>query len=87
MSYQSEDNRQTKRRRPKESKRNGRNDGIPWELLPSRGVTEMKSRAHTSGAGSREDVVPEPQIRQVVPRRMRVGMDDVEKCGYSAQDT
>lgn len=53
--------------------------GVPRELVPGRGMKEVRSRVHLAEVGCGEDVILEPQIRQVVARRMRFNMEDLGK--------
>ena len=57
--------------------------GVPWEPIPGRGVTEIKSRAHIKGVRAGENIIPEPEVRQAVPRRMRLDVGDFEKYGFT----
>ena len=57
--------------------------GVPWEPVPGRGMKEVRSKVYIAGVGSGEDIIPEPQIRGTIPRRMRFDMDDLEKYGYT----
>ena len=57
--------------------------GVPWEPTPGQGLREVKSRVHIAGVGSGEDIIPEPQVRQAVPRRMRFDDDDLNKYGFT----
>ena len=57
--------------------------GVPWEPAPGRGMKEVRSRAIIAGLGGGEDIIPEPQVRQAVPRRMRFDDDDLNKYGFT----
>ena len=58
----------------------GEKMAVPWEPIPGQGMRAIKSKAHIAGVASCEDI-PEPQIRQAVPRRMRLDTWDLEKYG------
>ena len=57
--------------------------GVPWEPVPGLGLREVKSKVHIAGLRAGEDIIEEPQLRQAVPRRMRLDMDDLERYGYT----
>ena len=56
--------------------------GVPWEPKLGRGMKEVRSRQHIAALGGGEDIIPEPQLRQVVRRRTRFDMEDLDKYGY-----
>lgn len=57
--------------------------GAPWEALPRRGMGEVRSKVYIAGAGSGEYIIPETQMQQAVPTRMRSDIEDLDKYGYT----
>ena len=57
--------------------------GVPWEPVPGRGMKEIRLKMYIDRAGAGNGIVPEPQMRDAVPRRMPVDKDHPKAYGYT----
>ena len=55
--------------------------GAPWETVPGSGTIEIKSKVRIVRTGNAE-IVAEPWMKEVIPRRIRFDQDDLKKYEY-----
>ena len=68
------------RRRKMEKWIIGRNERLPWEPIPGRGTIQIRSKIYMPEIDT-GDILDEPQVREPVPRRVKIGRTDLIKYG------
>ena len=74
-------------RKPEDSRWDGKlleeMKGVPWEPIPGRGMIQIKSKTVIPGESQGDEILDEPLLRDMVPRRLKITKYDLRKYGLT----